>query len=178
MKPRGRCFLGAGATLGVLNLGNQSWFVQQLLNLNLSGTLAPEIVNLSYLEILDFMWNDISESIPKEIGNIKTLKLLLLSENKLTRDLPEELGHLPVLDRIQIDENNITGSIPLSFANLNNTKHFHMNNKLPSGRLDAEEFGVQTLSCATLYCLVCWNWMWGHAYFTPFSFEATVFALF
>jgi len=124
------------------------------------------------------MWNDISESIPKEIGNIKTLQLLLLSENKLSEDLPEELGHLPVLDRIQIDENNITGSIPLSFANLNSTKHFHMNNNLLSGRLDAVEFGVQTLSCANLYCLVCWNWMGGCAYFTPFSFEAIAFELF
>jgi len=34
------------------------------------------------------------------------------------------------------------------------------------------------LSCATLCCLVCWNWMWGCAYFTPFRFEATVFVLF
>ncbi|KAL9316446.1 hypothetical protein ACSQ67_017447 [Phaseolus vulgaris] len=118
--------------------GNLHVLQLQLLNLNLSGTLAPEIGNLSYLEILDFMWNDISGSIPKEIGNIKTLKLLLLSGNKLTGDLPEELGHLPVLDRIQIDENNITGSIPLSFANLNSTKHFHMNNNSLSGQIPAQ----------------------------------------
>ncbi|KAK8467080.1 hypothetical protein PHAVU_008G245600 [Phaseolus vulgaris] len=118
--------------------GNLHVLQLQLLNLNLSGTLAPEIGNLSYLEILDFMWNDISGSIPKEIGNIKTLKLLLLSGNKLTGDLPEELGHLPVLDRIQIDENNITGSIPLSFANLNSTEHFHMNNNSLSGQIPAE----------------------------------------
>ncbi|XP_027941294.1 probable LRR receptor-like serine/threonine-protein kinase At1g06840 [Vigna unguiculata] len=110
----------------------------QLLNLNLSGTLAPEIGNLSYLEIVDFMWNDITGSIPKEIGNIKTLKLLLLSENKLTNDLPDELGHLPALERMQIDENIITGSIPLSFANLNSKKHFHMNNNSLSGQIPAQ----------------------------------------
>ncbi|XP_047148977.1 probable LRR receptor-like serine/threonine-protein kinase At1g06840 [Vigna umbellata] len=56
--------------------GNLHVLQLQLLNLNLSGTLAPEIGNLSYLEIVDFMWNDITGSIPKEIGNIKTLKLL------------------------------------------------------------------------------------------------------
>ncbi|XP_029124521.1 probable LRR receptor-like serine/threonine-protein kinase At1g06840 isoform X2 [Cajanus cajan] len=90
-----------------------------------------------YLHVLqlDFMWNNISGSIPKEIGNIKTLELLLLNGNKLIGHLPEELGHLPVLDRIQIDENQITGPIPLSFANLNSTKHFHMNNNSLTGQI-------------------------------------------
>ncbi|RDY08683.1 putative LRR receptor-like serine/threonine-protein kinase, partial [Mucuna pruriens] len=110
----------------------------QLLNMNLSGTLAPEIGRLSYLDILDFMWNNISGSIPKEIGNIKTLRLLLLNGNKLAGTLPEELGHLPILNRMQIDENNITGSIPSSFANLNRTEHIHLNNNSLSGQIPPE----------------------------------------
>ncbi|CAJ1970782.1 unnamed protein product [Sphenostylis stenocarpa] len=118
--------------------GNLHVLQLQLLKLNLSGTLAPEIGYLSYLEIMDFMWNYLSGTIPKEIGNIKTLKLLLLTGNKLTGVLPEELGHLPVLDRIQIDENNITGSIPLSFANLNSTKHFLLDNNNLTGNLPSE----------------------------------------
>ncbi|WJX31155.1 hypothetical protein P8452_19616 [Trifolium repens] len=32
----------------------------ELLKLNLSGKLAPDIGNLAYLKILDFMWNNIS----------------------------------------------------------------------------------------------------------------------
>ncbi|KAK4274946.1 hypothetical protein QN277_018100 [Acacia crassicarpa] len=110
----------------------------RLLNLNLSGTLAPEIGNLSYMEILDFMWNNISGSIPKEIGNIKSLKLLLLNGNNLTGQLPEELGDLPNLTRMQIDQNNITGPIPTSFANLNSTLHFHMNNNSLTGPIPRE----------------------------------------
>ncbi|EPS69848.1 hypothetical protein M569_04915, partial [Genlisea aurea] len=46
-----------------------------LLNRNLSGILSPALGNLSYLEIMDFMWNDINGTIPKEIGNITTLQL-------------------------------------------------------------------------------------------------------
>ncbi|RDX76520.1 putative LRR receptor-like serine/threonine-protein kinase, partial [Mucuna pruriens] len=106
-----------------------------LLNMNLSGTLAPEIGRLSYLETLDFMWNNITGSIPKEIGFINPLKLLLLNGNQLTGELPEELGYLPFLIRLQIDENNITGPIPLSFAKLNTTVHFHMNNNSLSGQI-------------------------------------------
>ncbi|KAK4419825.1 putative LRR receptor-like serine/threonine-protein kinase [Sesamum alatum] len=109
-----------------------------LLNRNLSGSLSPELVRLSYLEILDFMWNNISGTIPKEIGNITTLQLLLLNGNKLTGSLPDELGYLSNLDRIQIDENQLSGPIPLSFANLSKAKHFHMNNNSLSGQIPAE----------------------------------------
>ncbi|OMO82993.1 hypothetical protein CCACVL1_11608 [Corchorus capsularis] len=110
----------------------------QLLNMNLSGILSPELGRLSHLRILDFMWNALSGSIPKEIGNITSLELLLLNGNHLTGPLPEELGYLPNLDRIQIDQNNISGPIPQSFANLNKTKHFHMNNNSISGQIPPE----------------------------------------
>ncbi|KAB2012737.1 hypothetical protein ES319_D09G111200v1 [Gossypium barbadense] len=48
----------------------------QLLNMNLSGTLAPELGQLSHLKILHFMWNELTGNIPKEIGHISTLRLL------------------------------------------------------------------------------------------------------
>ncbi|ERN04251.1 hypothetical protein AMTRI_Chr08g210150 [Amborella trichopoda] len=110
----------------------------QLLNMNLSGNLAPDIGQLSYMEIFDVMWNKITGSIPREIGNVKSLKLLLVNGNQLNGSLPEEIGYLPNLDRIQIDQNHISGPIPKSFANLNMTKHFHMNNNSLSGQIPAE----------------------------------------
>ncbi|KAG4402602.1 hypothetical protein AAZX31_02G222300 [Glycine max] len=109
-----------------------------LLNLNLSGTLAPEIGRLAYLEVLDFMWNNITGSIPKEIGFINPLRLLLLNGNQLTGELPEELGFLPFLNRLQIDQNNVTGPIPLSFAKLSSLVHIHMNNNSLSGQIPPE----------------------------------------
>ncbi|KAE8056361.1 hypothetical protein FH972_013140 [Carpinus fangiana] len=110
----------------------------QLLKMNLSGSLSPELGRLSYMTILDFMWNNISGSIPKEIGNISSLELLLLNGNQLTGPLPEELGSLSNLDRIQIDENRISGLIPISFSNLTKAKHFHMNNNSISGQIPPE----------------------------------------
>ncbi|PQQ09426.1 putative LRR receptor-like serine/threonine-protein kinase [Prunus yedoensis var. nudiflora] len=77
----------------------------QLLNMNLSGSLAPELGQLSHLLILDFMWNELSGTIPKEIGNMTSLKLLLLSGNKLSGSLPDELGYLSKLNRLQVDQN-------------------------------------------------------------------------
>ncbi|KAF8364666.1 hypothetical protein HHK36_033346 [Tetracentron sinense] len=110
----------------------------QLLNMNLSGSLSPDLGLLSYMKILDVMWNKISGSIPKEIGNITSLELLLLNGNQLTGSLPEEIGNLPNLDRIQIDQNQISGPLPKSFANLNKTKHFLLDNNNLSGYLPPE----------------------------------------
>ncbi|XP_068667917.1 probable LRR receptor-like serine/threonine-protein kinase At1g06840 [Aristolochia californica] len=109
-----------------------------LLNKNLSGTLAPELGQLSYMKILDFMWNKISGNVPKEIGSIKSLELLLLSGNQLTGPLPDELGYLPNLNRIQIDQNHISGSLPKSFANLKSISHIHLNNNSISGQIPPE----------------------------------------
>ncbi|XP_022888049.1 probable LRR receptor-like serine/threonine-protein kinase At1g06840 isoform X2 [Olea europaea var. sylvestris] len=109
-----------------------------LLNMNLHGNLSPELVHLSHMKIMDFMWNNISGTIPKQIGNITTLELLLLNGNKLTGPLPDEIGNLRNLDRLQIDENQISGSIPKSLANLNKAMHFHMNNNSLSGKIPPE----------------------------------------
>ncbi|CAL9083224.1 unnamed protein product [Musa textilis] len=110
----------------------------QLLKLNLSGTLAPELGLLSHLEILDFMWNGINGTIPKEIGNITSLRLLLLNGNHISGSLPDEIGNLYNLNRLQIDLNQISGPIPKSFANLSKIKHLHMNNNSLSGQIPPE----------------------------------------
>ncbi|XP_023728414.1 probable LRR receptor-like serine/threonine-protein kinase At1g06840 [Lactuca sativa] len=117
----------------------------QLLNMNLSGSLAPELGQFSHLTILDFMWNDLSGSIPKEIGNISSLVLLLLNGNRLSGNLPDELGYLRNLDRFQIDQNHISGEIPKSFSNLNNIKHIHFNNNSLSGQIPLELSNLSTL---------------------------------
>ncbi|KAI3677812.1 hypothetical protein L6452_37082 [Arctium lappa] len=123
------------------------WHVQeiQLLNLNLSGSLAPELGEFSHLRILDFMWDNLSGSIPKEIGNLSSLVLLLLNGNKLTGSLPVELGYLTNLNRFQLDENQISGPIPKSFSNLNSIKHIHFNNNSLSGQIPSELSNLSTL---------------------------------
>ncbi|XP_062171196.1 probable LRR receptor-like serine/threonine-protein kinase At1g06840 isoform X2 [Alnus glutinosa] len=110
----------------------------QLLRMNLSGILSPELGQLLNMRILDFRWNQISGNIPKEIGNIQSLVHLFLNGNQLTGPLPEELGYLPNLVRIHIDENSISGPIPTSFSNLNRAKHFYMNNNSISGQIPPE----------------------------------------
>ncbi|XP_022735692.1 probable LRR receptor-like serine/threonine-protein kinase At5g37450 [Durio zibethinus] len=117
----------------------------RMLNLNLSGNLAPEIAQLSNLTILNFMWNNITGSIPKEIGNIKSLQFLLLSGNQFSGSLADELGYLPKLVMFQVDLNQISGSLPKSFANLVSCRHFHMNNNSISGQIPPELYTMPHL---------------------------------
>ncbi|KAJ0027200.1 hypothetical protein Pint_35132 [Pistacia integerrima] len=93
----------------------------------------------------NFMWNDLTGSIPKEIGNISSLLLLLLNGNRLSGSLPEELGKLSNLNRLQVDENNISGTIPKSFANMTSMRHFHLNNNSIVGQLPPELFNLSRL---------------------------------
>ncbi|KAJ9693578.1 hypothetical protein PVL29_009502 [Vitis rotundifolia] len=110
----------------------------RLLNFSLNGKLAPELGLLSYMTILDFMWNNISGSIPREIGDITSLKLLLLNGNQISGSLPEELGNLTNLNRFQVDLNNISGPLPKSFGNLTSCQHFLLDNNNLSGYLPPE----------------------------------------
>ncbi|KAG6769665.1 hypothetical protein POTOM_025325 [Populus tomentosa] len=127
----------------------------QLMNMNISGSLAPELGQLSQLKILplffccdikrDFMWNELTGSIPREIGSLSSLKLLLLNGNKLSGSLPDELGYLSKLDRLQVDQNNISGPLPKSFANMSSVRHLHLNNNSISGQIPPELHKLSTL---------------------------------
>ncbi|CAE6201540.1 unnamed protein product [Arabidopsis arenosa] len=110
----------------------------RLLNMNLTGQLAPELGLLSNLTILNFMWNDLTGQIPPELGNLTHLLFLLLSGNQLTGSLPQELGSLSNLRILQIDYNDISGKLPTSLANLKKLKHFHMNNNSITGQIPPE----------------------------------------
>ncbi|KAF1883870.1 hypothetical protein Lal_00038363 [Lupinus albus] len=106
-----------------------------LMGLNLSGSLAPQLGQLSHLVILSFMWNNLTGAIPKEIGKLTSLELLLLNGNNLSGKLSDELSNLSKLDRIQVDQNQLSGPIPESFSNLINVRHLHMNNNSFSGQI-------------------------------------------
>ncbi|KAG9137541.1 hypothetical protein Leryth_018849 [Lithospermum erythrorhizon] len=121
-----------------------------MMNLNLSGKLAPELGQLSQVQILNFMWNDLTGTIPKDISNITSLRLLLLNGNKLSGSLPEELGYIFELRRLQIDQNEISGAIPKSFSNLKSIKHLlvphiHFNNNSLSGQIPSELCNLSSL---------------------------------
>ncbi|KAH9541704.1 hypothetical protein CY35_14G079300 [Sphagnum magellanicum] len=91
-----------------LNLGNQG----------LSGTLAPQIGNLPFLQNLYLQNNSISGEIPATIGQLTNLTTLFLYANNFTGEIPSAIGNLSGLKLLKVNNNSLDGSIPSSISNI------------------------------------------------------------
>jgi len=89
---------------------------------NLSGSIPPEIGDLTNLTYLSLGRNQLIGGIPPEIGNLTDLTGLVLDNNQLTDSIPPEIGNLINLISFDLDNNQLTGSIPpeINLSNLCN----------------------------------------------------------
>ena len=85
---------------------------------NLTGSIPPEIGNLSQLVHLGLDGNELSGSIPPEIGNLSLLAQLLLDGNELSGSIPTQIGNLTNLQILKLDGNELSGSIPTEIGSL------------------------------------------------------------
>ncbi|KAL5974845.1 hypothetical protein ACLOJK_031518 [Asimina triloba] len=107
----------------------------QLLNMNLSGTLAPELGQLSYMEILDFMWNKMSGSIPREIGNIKSLRLLQVDNNNFSgTEIPPTYANMSKLLKLN-RHIRVPGTAVCKDLSLTDVSYNKLNGSIPSNKL-------------------------------------------
>ena len=67
------------------------------------------IENTTYIDIED---SGLTGSIPPEIGNLTNLWYLNLYDNQLTGSIPPEIGNLTSLTHLYLNNSGITGSIP------------------------------------------------------------------
>lgn len=84
----------------------------------LTGSIPPELGNLSNLGTLELSRNQLSGSIPPELGNLSNLRRLYIESNNLSGSIPPELGNLSILDDLRIGRNRLSGSIPAELGNL------------------------------------------------------------
>ena len=99
------------------NLTNLTWLY--LSNNQLTGPIPPESGNLNNLIYLDLGSNQLTGSIPLEIGNLTNLEWLYLSNNQLTEEIPLEIGNLNNLIYLDLFNNQLTGEIPENICDLN-----------------------------------------------------------
>ena len=111
---------GPSVNLWGVDYSIENTTVLNLSNSGLTGSIPPEIGNLTNLEWLDLQNNELTGSIPSEIGNLINLERLHLDNNQLTGLIPPEIGNLTNLERLYLNDNQLTGEISGSICDLSN----------------------------------------------------------
>ena len=105
----------------------------------LSGTIPPELGNLTNLTQLFLDGNQLSGSIPTELGNLTKLTYLDLSSNdQLNGSIPTELGNLTKLTQLFLDGNQLSGAIPPELGSLTNLISLYLSDNQLSGSIPVE----------------------------------------
>ena len=141
---------------GFVELWGESYSIENTTELNLSengltGTIPPEIGNLTNLTYLDLRVNQLTGPIPPEIGNLTNLEWLDLTGNQLTGSIPPEIGYLANLERLYLWVNQLTGSIPSEIGNLINLTHLYLSNNQLTGEIPSEIGNLTNLNHLGLY---------------------------
>jgi Leucine-rich repeat (LRR) protein len=112
----------------------------------LTGSIPPELGELSSLLELNLSNNEISGSIPPELGNLSSLHTLWLSNNQLTGGIPPELGGLSSLWYLFLEHNQLTGNIPPELGNLSGVQFLFLSTNQLSGSIPPEISNLSNLS--------------------------------
>ncbi len=117
----------------------------------LSGTIPPEIGNLTRLRDLQLYLNDFSGTIPPVLGDLTELTDLDLSYNGLTGTIPPELGNLVQLGTLYLEFNSLSGAIPPEIGNLTALTLLWLQGNELSGSIPAELGNLTSLARLALY---------------------------
>ena len=75
---------------------------------------------MSQLIGIDLWGNQLSGSIPPELGNLTNLQFLVLGANQLSGSIPPELGNLTLLKVLHLNNNQLKGNLPTNLSTLIN----------------------------------------------------------
>lgn len=78
----------------------------------LSGSIAPELGQLSELRRLGLHFNNLTGIIPPQIVSCTLLRAMYLHHNLLSGAIPPTLGNLKNLKRLNLSDNLLSGPIP------------------------------------------------------------------
>ena len=120
------------------DVGNTSVTQINLRNNQLTGSIPPEIGNLSSLQSLSLHRNQLSGDIPSELGNLANLQAVILEFNQLTGSIPTELGNLVSLINLDLQGNQITGVIPAELGQLTSLAALDLRQNQLTGSIPVE----------------------------------------
>ena len=117
-----------------------------LLYNQLSGTLPPELGDLSHMRLLALWGNQLHGPIPAELGDLSELVSLNLSSNQLTGPLPANLGNLTDLQELDLAFNQLSGSIPPALGGIKSLYMLNLSHNQFSGAIPPELGNLSNLT--------------------------------
>lgn len=84
-----------------------------LTSMGLSGSLSPNIANLTALTDIWLGNNSLSGSLP-DFSPLKKLEIVHLEDNQFSGEIPTSLGNIDSLRELFLQGNNLTGQVPNS----------------------------------------------------------------
>ena len=119
--------------------------------ITLTGTIPPELGELSKLTRLVLSRHELTGTIPPELGNLSELTALQLNGNNLTGGIPAELGNLSSLTTLNLRTNPLAGSIPVELGKLTNLVALYLENGQLTGSIPASLGDLPSLAILKLY---------------------------
>jgi hypothetical protein len=117
----------------------------------LSGSIPPQIGDLTYLDHLNLGDNQLIGGIPPQIGNLTKLQSLYLHINQLSGNIPPQIGNLTGLQRLWLHNNRLSGDIPPQISNLINLQDLWLHINELSGSIPPQIGNLTNLRRLYLY---------------------------
>ncbi|XP_062012890.1 probable LRR receptor-like serine/threonine-protein kinase RFK1 isoform X1 [Rosa rugosa] len=111
---------------------------------SLPGLLPPQLVNLPYLQEIDFAFNYLNGTIPKEWASMKLTYISVLA-NRLSGEIPKELGNITTLTYLSFEANRFSGVLPPELGNLINLRTLMLSSNQLTGNLPEAYAGLTSL---------------------------------
>ena len=128
-------------------LGDLTGLITLDLGVNLlTGSIPPELGKLTNLIFLNVTGNELTGEIPAELGNLVNLRNLAGNSNDLTGGIPAELGNLNNLSILQFWDNDLSGEIPSELGNLPNHASLYLSGNRLTGAIPSELGNLRTVS--------------------------------
>ena len=103
----------------------------------LTGPIPPELGKLGSLVELRLMANYLSGPLPAQLGRLTNLREMWMYSNDFT-GIPPELGELAALELLYLSDNNLSGQIPPELGNLGSLELLYLSRNSLSGQIPPE----------------------------------------
>ncbi|KAI3455824.1 hypothetical protein Pfo_012487 [Paulownia fortunei] len=119
-------------------------------DMNLEGSISPELGNLSFLLSLKMSNNSFGGSLPQELANLRRLRSIDLRRNNLSGLVPSFFSSLPNLQFLYLSRNKFSGPIPTSIANISKLEELALNLNFLEGTIPKEIGNLRYLTFLNL----------------------------